>query len=276
MMGEITKIIDLENAIKNGNSKFLRSFPHFAIKLIIKVVRQEEFNSLIYKNREKRGVQFIDGILHDWNIKVVCKGEENIPSSGRFIFAANHPVGGVDALSIFSMINRHFPEVVSPANELLNLIPNLRPLVFGINVFGKADRDTASKLNDLYESDTQIMIFAAGEVSRRKKGRISDLPWQKSFIAKSIQHKRDIIPVFLSGRNSNLFYLVANLRKFLGIKLYIETLLLPREMIKQKNSTATVIIGKPVPYQTFTNEKTHSEWAQWVRSKVYSLTETIN
>jgi 1-acyl-sn-glycerol-3-phosphate acyltransferase len=274
-MGETKNVIDVERAIKNGNSRFLRSLPKFIIRLIIKIVKQDEFNNVINNNSDKIGVPFINGVLNDWNVKVETQDGENIPQKGRFIFASNHPVGGLDALSFYHVIFNYFTDIVSPANELLNTCPNIRPLVFPLNVFGKADRETALKLDELYESDTQIMIFPAGEVSRRTKGVISDLTWQKSFITKAVQHKRDIIPVFISGRNSNLFYIVANLRKRLGIKMYVETMLLPREMLKQRNSTVVIRFGKPIPYHTFTNERTYSEWAHWVKSIVYSLPETL-
>ena len=270
-MEDIRKVIDIEKAIKNRNSRFLKSLPRFVIKLIIKIVGQEEMNSTIYNNREKTGVPFINGVLHEWNVKVVVKGGENIPLSGRFIFAANHPVGGMDALAIFNMMYRFFPDIVSPSNELLYTIPNIRPLMLGLNVFGKNTKETVLKLQEMFESDAQVMFFPAGEVSRRKRGIIADTVWQKSFISKAIEHKRDIIPVFINGRNSNLFYIVANLRKFLGIKMYLETLLLPSEMLKQRNSTVTVSIGKPIPYQTFTDEMTHSEWAGKVKEIVYSI-----
>lgn len=272
-MEEFRKVIDIQKAIRNGKSRFLKSLPGFIIKLIIKIVGQEELNRVIYNNREKTGVPFTNGILHDWNIKVKINGAENIPPSGRFIFAANHPVGGMDALAIFNMIYRFFPDIVSPANELLYTIPNIRPLMLGLNLFGKNTKETALKLQEMFESDAQVMFFPAGEVSRRKRGIISDTVWQKSFISKAIKHRRDIIPVFISGRNSRLFYTIANLRKFLGIKMYIETLLLPHEMLKQRNSTVTVSIGKPIPYQTLTDEMTHSAWAQRVKSIVYSLNE---
>ena len=272
-MEEFKKIIDIEKAIRNGKSRFLKSLPGFIIKLIIKIAGQDELNSVIYNNREKTGVPFTNGVLSDWNVKVEIKGAENIPSSGRFIFAANHPVGGMDALAIFNMIYRFFPDIVSPANELLYIIPNVRPLMLGLNVFGKNTKETALKFQEMFESDMQVMFFPGGEVSRRKRGIISDIVWQKSFISKAIKHRRDIIPVFINGRNSRLFYTIANLRKFLGIKMYIETLLLPREMLKQRNSTVTIYIGKSIPYQTFTDEMTHSEWAQSVKSIVYSLPE---
>jgi putative hemolysin len=272
-MEEIIKTIDIEKAIKSGNNKFLKSLPGFVVRFIKKVIYEDEINATINRSSHLTGVPFINDIIDGWNVKVIVKGAENLPASGRFIFASNHPVGGMDALAFFNATSRYFPDMVSPANQLLQQIPNLRPLILGLNVFGKNTKETAKKLDELYDSGIQVFIFPSGEVSRRKKGVISDPVWQKSFITKAIQHKRDIIPVHISGRNSSLFYNVASIRTFLGIKMYVETMLLPREMMKQRKSTMTVSFGKPIPYQTFTSEMTHQEWAQKVKSIVYSLPE---
>ena len=273
-MEEAEKIIDVEKSIRESGSKFLRSLPGFMIRMIRKIVHEDEINYTINRSRHLEGVPFIIDVLKGWNVNLIIKGEENIPESGRYIFAANHPVGGIDALSIYCTIFRHYTDVVSPANELLNIIPNLRPLVLGLNVFGRNNRKVAAKIDELYASSNQVMIFPSGEVSRRRKGIISDPVWQKSFITKAIQHKRDIIPVHISGRNSNLFYNTARLREILGIKMYIETMLLPREMMKQRDSTTTVTVGNPIPYQALTDELSHQEWAQKMRDLVYLLPET--
>ena len=272
-MEETEKIIDIEKAIRNSGNKFLRSLPGFAIRMLKRIVREDDINYTIHRSRHLEGVPFILDVLKGWNVKLVIQGEDNIPESGRYIFAANHPVGGIDALSIYCTIFRHYKDVVSPANELLNIIPNLRPLVLGLNVFGKNTREITARIDDLYASSTQVMIFPSGEVSRRRKGVISDPVWQKSFITKAIQHKRDIIPVHISGRNSNLFYSTARLREILGIKMYIETMLLPREMTKQRNTTTTVTVGKIIPYQTLTGDMSPQEWAQKIKDIVYLLPE---
>jgi putative hemolysin len=264
-------VIDIEKEFRNSNSWFLKSLPGCIIKGIETFIRQDEMNDVINLNNDKTGVPFINCVLKSWNISTDIHGKENIPSSGRFVFVGNHPVGAIDALAFFSMIHKSFPEVVSPSNEILARIPNLRPLMLGINVFGKNTRETAEKINDLFESEVQVMMFPSGEVSRRTKGVISDPVWQKSFISKAIRYKRDIIPVNISGRNSDLFYNVANLRKLLGIKMYIETIMLPREMISQRNSSFRLTIGKVIPYKTFTKEKDHWEWAQYVKEIVYKL-----
>jgi hypothetical protein len=68
-----------------------------------------------------------------------------------------------------------------------------------------------------------------------------------------------------------LFYFIANLRELLGIRMYIESACLPREMMKQRNSTVTLTFGKMIPYNTLTTEKTPQEWARYIKEIVYRL-----
>jgi len=272
-MDEIIRIIDIEKAIRSSKSVVIRSLPRFIVSLIEKLIRQNEMNEVIHRYRHKTGVPFINDILKEWNVKIEIKGSENVPASGRFVFVANHPVGGMDAMAFLSTIYSFFPDVISPSNQLFNYIPNLHPVILGVNVFGTNTKETVEKFNKLFESDSQIMIFPAGIVSRRNKGKISDLPWQKTFVTKAVQYKRDIIPVYISGRNSDLFYNVDNIRKFLGIKMSVEIILLPREMHKQRNSTFTMNIGRVIPWQELTAEKSNNEWAQEIKRQVYSITE---
>ena len=98
-----------------------------------------------------------------------------------------------------------------------------------------------------------------------------DLEWHKSFITKAIQHKRDIIPAYFSGRNSNFFYNLSNFRKFLGVKANIEMLYLADEMFKQKDKEIRLVFGERIPWQVLDGSKTAPEWAEWVRAKTYAL-----
>jgi putative hemolysin len=270
-MSQPTKIIDLEKVIRNSDSKFVKSLPGFIIRILEKVVHQDEMNDTINVNSLKTGVPFINDVLSYWKIKIITNGTENLPPSGRFVFVANHPVGAIDALSFFSIIYRYFQSVISPSNELLNYIPNLQPVLLGVNVFGTNTRETAEKINVLFASDEQIMIFPAGTVSRRMHGVISDIVWQKTFISKSVQYQRDVIPVHISGRNSNLFYITANIRKFLRIKMALEIILLPGEMMKQRNSSITLTFGKPISHLMLAEQYNNYDGAQKIKSLVYSL-----
>ena len=99
--------------------------------------------------------------------------------------------------------------------------------------------------------------------------RIGDV----AFVSKAIQHRRDIVPIFIDGRNSNFFYNLANFRKKIGLKANIEMLYLPDETFKQRNRTFTLYIGQPIEWESLDKSKKPIEWAQEIKRKVYLLKE---
>jgi putative hemolysin len=160
-------------------------------------------------------------------------------------------------------------------NDLLTNITNLSGIFLPVNKHGSQGREAARVLEETYASDAQILYFPAGLCSRKKRGVIMDLPWHKSFISKAVQYKRDVVPAFFSGKNSDFFYNLANLRKSLRIKANIEMLYLPDEMFRQKGKEISLAFGKPVPWQTFNHSKTPVEWAGRVKSISYELESLI-
>ncbi len=155
----------------------------------------------------------IEAWLKYLDIKYRVEGTENIPESGRYIFASNHPLGGLDGLVFIFELSKYFPSIKFPVNDILTEIKNLSGIFLPVNKHGFQGRDAAMKIEEAYASDSQILYFPAGLCSRKKRGVIKDLKWQKSFITKSIQHKRDIIPAYFSGRNSDFFYNLSKIRK---------------------------------------------------------------
>jgi putative hemolysin len=144
-------------------------------------------------------------------------------------------------------------------------------MLIPVNKIGGQSRGLSEKINQAYASDSQLMFFPAGKVSRKKKGVIADEEWKKNFVAKSVEYKRDIIPIRIDAKNSKLFYAIAKIRAKLGIKFNIEMALLVRELRKQMHKTIKITIGKPISYKELDNTKTPHQWAQIIREKVYNL-----
>ena len=157
------------------------------------------------------------------------------------------------------------------SNDILMNIPNLSPMFVPVNKHGGHSREVARVMDETYRSTQQILIFPSGLASRKIKGKIVDLEWKKHFISKAIQYQRDVIPVFISGRNSNRFYRLAKLRKFFRIKWNLEMFFLPDETVKHRNTDVHIYFGKPIPYTFFNKTKTHKEWASHVKERVYTL-----
>ncbi len=269
------KVVDLDTVIAKSNNRLLKSFPRFMINIMKRIVRQDELNNIHIKIKNKIGMDYINGIIADLNIDVRMHNTGHLKRDGRFVFVANHPLGGVDAISFLHCVDKLADKVISPSNELFNFVPNLKPLIVGVNVFGKNNKEKSEAVIKAFESDHAIMIFPAGMVSRKLGGRIKDLEWHKSFITKSVQTKRDVVPVFITGKNSSRFYRVARLRKLLGIRMSIETILLPQEMLRRRNTSIDLYFGDPIPWTTFDKSKSHQEWANYVKEVVYTIGNSV-
>ena len=265
------KPINIRRIFNEKNPSLARIIPGFIYRYINNILHIDFFNDFISRNQKLKGIDFVNQVIKEFNVKEHIFGIENLDPNGRYIFASNHPFGGFDALLLMRNVHSKFGELRFMANDILMSIPGLSSLFVPVNKHGSNNREMAETLNKLYDSQVQILIFPSGLASRKIKGKVADLEWKKHFIAKAIKHKRDVIPVHIGGQNSNRFYRIANLRKFLRLKWNIEMFFLPDELVKQKNSEVFIYFGKPIPYQTFDHTKTHQEWATWVKEVSYQL-----
>ena len=265
------KYIDISKIIKEGDSKILKKLPRLIIKLVAKIIKQDEMNYILAKYSDYTGVDFLPKIIEEFNLKIDIQGKENLPENRKCFFVSNHPFGVIDGLVLTRIVSEKYGTLKAIGNDAFMFLPQLRPLIATVNVFGRSSREYIKALDDTFISDVPITHFPAGEVSRKYKGKVQDLAWQKSFISKSIKSERDIVPFYFYGKNSHLFYFINSIRKIFGIKLNIELLLLPREMFKKRNKTVKIKIGKPISYKIFDESFSHWEWAQKLRSQVYEL-----
>jgi len=265
------KYVDVAEFIKKSDSKLARRIPRFVVRILEKIICQEPMNDIMTRYSDKIGPDFLHVMIDELNLTLDISGLENLPESSRCFFAANHPFGIADGLVLTHIVSKKYGTLKGIGNDAFMYVPNLRPLIATVNVFGRNPKEYVKALEELYESDTAITHFPAGEVSRKYHGKVQDGPWQKSFITKAISAKRDIVPFHFSGTNSRLFYFINRLRQIFGIKLNLEILMLPHEMFNKKNKTIKVKIGKPIPWQRFDDSLSHAEWAAKVREHVYKL-----
>ena len=272
--------VSQNNVLKINVREVLRSkaphkkVPEFLIRYLERIVHQDELNVFLEEQTGVSGIEFVEASVRFVNVNVIVEGLDELPE-GRYTFTGNHPLGGIDGMATGFEVYKRFPKqgIKFISNDLLTNIENLRPVFVPVNKSGNQSqhRSLPQRLAEAYNSDEQMVIFPAGICSRRVKGKITELKWQKSFISMSIESKRDVVPVYFEGRNSNFFYNLANFRTFLGIKTNFEMLYLPNEMFKQRGKTFRVKFGKPIPCSTFDKSKTQQEWADYVRKETLAL-----
>jgi putative hemolysin len=264
------KFIDVEKVIEGKNPKLLKILPKFIINYLKKVLHQERLNGIIYRNRDKQGVEFLDAVLREFNVNIKVIGAHHLKKDNSFVVVSNHPLGGLDGMALMLAIGRINPAISMTANDFLMHIENLRSLFVPVNKHG-SNAENIEALNKTFESGKLVIFFPAGLCSRKVGNQIIDLEWKKTFLSQAKKHRRNILPVHISGKNSSFFYNLARLRNKIGLKANIEMLYLVDEMFKQDNKDIVITFGKPIPIDLFDKRLKDKDWAFRLRSYVYEL-----
>ena len=269
------KTIDIEKVLKGKLGSKSRWVPGFAVSWLKRLVHEDQCNKFLWDARDLKGTPWLEACLQFLDTRLEVEGMENLPAKddGRlYTFVSNHPMGGIDGVALGSLIGRHYDDRFRYlVNDLLMNLPGLAPLCIPINKTGQQSRSFPAMVEAGFKGDFHILMFPAGLCSRRRDGEIRDLPWKKTFITKSVETHRDVVPIHFGGRNSNFFYRLSNISDRYVKKVNIAMLFLVDEMFKNTGNVFPVKIGKPIPWQTFDKSKTPAQWAEYVKEQVYAL-----
>lgn len=275
MSEQIEKSIDIKKVLQGKMGPKARFVPGFVVSWLRHIVHEDFVNQFLWQARDLEGSDWLESCLNFLDVKLDVHGRENLPSpqGGQLCtFVSNHPLGAIDGVGLGMVLGRYYDDNFRYlANDLLMNMPGLKKLCIPINKTGKQSRDFPKMVEGGFAGDTHILMFPAGLCSRQIDGRIQDIPWKKTFISKSVETHRDIVPIHFEGQNSPRFYRIANWCQRLGLKFNFAMLFLADEMYLGQHQTYRVTIGKPIPWQTFDRSKSPMEWAKIVREGVYQL-----
>lgn len=257
--------IDIREVVASKKPKLAKYIPGFLYRALGQLIHLDEINEFLHLYGDRVGVDYAKAMVEHLNLTFEVEGIENLPlQSERTIFASNHPFGGPDGIALIAFLGDYYNTIKFPVNDFLMNLQNLNNVFVPVNKHGAFSREAARELEEVYKSDAQVIIFPAGLVSRKIDGKVQDLEWKKHFIAKAVEHKRNIIPIKIHGKNSNLFYNFALWRRRLRIPVNLEMLLLPRETFNKRGLHLKISIGKAIPFSEFIG-KDYYEAAQRVR-----------
>ncbi len=273
--------IDIRAIVNERLGSVARVVPSFLIRKLENLICQERLNSLLEHNFPKEGADFCRGVLSDLDVKVEMVNADRLPpvSERRVIIVSNHPLGGLDGMALIDYFTRRYGgQVKFIVNDLLMAIKPLAPVFLPINKHGHQSRAALTAIDQVMRGDDPVLIFPAGLVSRQLQagGEIADLEWKKMFVNRAIAFKRDIVPIYFDGTNSDRFYSFARRRTSLGMKFNFEMALLPSEVFKSEGKTFRINCGQPIPWQSLTGGAEAEAEAQAMRRKVYELKKELH
>lgn len=270
-MSNQQKLIDIRKIIGDKNPKLLKRLPGFIVRYLQRILHEKDVNQFIHDHRNDSPIEFCLAVMDKFNIQLTVEGKENIPTQDGAVLVVNHPLGGMDAMALVAVLHEKRPDIKFVVNDILLHLENLKPIFVGVNKHGKHAAESLRKVDETFASDNLLCLFPAGLVSRMEKGEVKDLKWRKTFITRSKKYNKTVIPVYIDGELSSFFYNLYKIRKFLGVKANIEMLYLVNELYKQNNKKIKISIGSPIEAKQFDNSKNDSEWAEFVKTKVYDL-----
>ena len=222
-----------------------------------------------------KGVGFFDEALKYVGISYRIRGEENLDPSKRYLFVCNHPLGGPEALIIGSVFRRLYGDGFKvPVNHILANLKPLNEFFVPVKVYSsRQSRELGDQIADMFQSDSQVLVFPAGLCARKIGNKVTEMPWKKMFVTQARKYERDVVPMHISGFNSKRFFFFTKLSMLLKLKFNIGMLFLVDELFNKKGEEFVITIGKPVPYTTFDKSKSDIQWAAEMKGRVEKLSE---
>ncbi len=264
-------MIDTERLLKEAYPNFkLLSENKLILETLKRLLHEDDCNNVIRKHQHLDGYAFLDKLLHDLNFsyEITAGLPENIPSVGRLLVIANHPIGTLDGLALVQLVRAIRPDVRIVANRLLLNVEPLQAVFLPVEVLSdkKNLKDSYRAMLEALKNEEALIIFPAGEVSRITPIGVRDGEWQTGFIKLAKKNRCTILPIHIKAKNSVLFYTLSMLYKPLA------TMLLFKEMFNKNNQKIEFKIGSPIPYTTIADSaETHKQLSQRIRQHVLDL-----
>ncbi len=240
-----------------------------SVALLRRLLHEQEFVRFAEEYPHLSGFEFVEQVLDyfDFSYKVDERQRQRIPASGRVVIIANHPIGSLDGLALLALVGSIRRDVKAVVNQMLTTIPPLNPLLLPVNNMGGGNKKSVLKpIHDHLDGDGAVIIFPAGEVSRLKPNGVKDSAWRGGFLRMATQAKAPIVPIHVKGRNSAIFYGASLLWKPLA------TLLLVKEMFKQRDGHIELKIGEPIPFESYRGDQlSHQAKVKLFRKHLYQI-----
>ncbi|BDF93606.1 MULTISPECIES: GNAT family N-acyltransferase [Pseudoalteromonas] len=234
------------------------------------LLHEQEFVAFGDAYPHLQGIEFVEQVLDelDFDTRYKPKQIEHIPSEGKLVIVANHPIGSLDALALIKVLSGVRKDLKVVANRMLMSVTPMHSLLLPVdNLSGTSKKQELSNIHQHLREEGAILIFPAGEVSRLSPTGIKDCKWNSGFLRIAKKANCAILPIFIKAKNSPLFYGTSMIYKPLA------SLLLVKEMFKQRQKSLEFEIGASIPPESYLIENLKDkEIVNLIRKQLYLLT----
>lgn len=239
-------------------------------KILFKVLSLNKLNKLYDHHKDKSGAEFVNGILKELDIKINIDDTylKKLPANKTFVIVSNHPHGILDGLLLLNLLYPIYPHIKIIVHLVVKRIKTLQNTFIPVNpkkskVSFRNNLREGRKVLKSFEVGFPIILFPAGRVSSYsfKKMDVLEKDWSSSSMKWIIKSGLEVVPIYIEGSNSKLFYFINRLNENIGF------MMLANELFSKSGHTITLRIGDPI----IIDSKNVHEVSKLLRKKINLL-----
>jgi putative hemolysin len=266
-----TKLGWMERALDNMLARQVQNPPRW-VTLAQRLLSFAELDDLLRKVETDGHPDRLSALAEALNVRYLFNGLDNLEMVGDrpVILFGNHPIGGGNALGMFLLLAKQFPDYRIVGSRHMKFIFSLSEKIIPVDPFRSTSAlnlEALVKLRREFGTQYQALgLFPAGNSSQLKlSGAISDRRWSDAFIRIARHHDALLVPLWFSGRNRLRYYIASKIRAELGF------LALPAEFLRLRGKSITVNIGKPISPDALRAIPSRRAQLSFLRAGVYEL-----
>ncbi len=244
-------MINIEKTMSNSYPLISQSYPKPIYKSMVnfltRILHEKDINAFLETHKGLNALAFIEKLFEflAFDYYAASNQKLNIPTTGRVVIVANHPLGALDSLALIKLISEVRRDIKIVANHVLMSFDNLEDILLPVdNMSNKTRKSSVKEIYNALENEEAVIMFPAGEVSRAGLFGIKDGEWNSGFYRFAKKTDSPILPIYINAKNSLLFYMRSALLKPLS------ALLLVQEVFKKRSKSIQFTVGEMINLRT--------------------------
>ena len=111
--------IDIGAVLRSKAPRLARWIPRPLVSWLRRTIHEKEINYILEHYWNLPPQEFIRAACREWQVTYSIEGLEKLDPKGRYLFASNHPFGGMDGMMLADKLIDRFGDARVVVNDLL-------------------------------------------------------------------------------------------------------------------------------------------------------------
>ena len=113
--------IDIGAVLRQKAPRLARWIPRPVVNWLRRTIHESEINHILEHYWSLPPQEFIRACFREWQVTYSVEGLEKLDPKGRYLFASNHPFGGMDGMMLADKLIDRFGDIPKSVDNLLRV-----------------------------------------------------------------------------------------------------------------------------------------------------------